>query len=644
MKSISHYTVKVVAPIIFAAASFAYAENVYEYMPATPASIANMNNNLYWKVNGADATETKPEDGASLLFTDDTLAANGGKDVQMYFLRKDLTLTDYTLSAASNTFWLNYFSGDSAIAANTLSIEGTLNKSGNSTLYLGRWMSSSISTNNNLLNININNLNISEGTTNIIGSQNILIKNLGTSKVTGGTLKVDANYIDSETKEGGNLELWGNLDISGKSSVNLKAKTTTISSVNVQEGALLTFDKTNDAEKNIINAENLSISTTQTGKGVIKTTGNAELNVDTLRLDAQNAVLEAYGKTDIKNVIVSDKYERGSGHLYFYQEDGKVGNISVVNGSIWINVKNETTKLTVDTLDLGNSVKKNAFYLGGNMQNAYIGEIKGTTGYFIVSRETTDTTTTVGGISGSFDNVAPWITTTVENPVTVTLKIDSDGRDFKYTGIVKDEFVNNADRASLAIVKNGTSRQILAGKNNFTGGLTVNKGTLHANSATDGVIGSVTVNKGGYFGSAGTFVKVDSLIMNGGKLLFDREFGDSIALTFNDSSSISQILASDFAFANISDDMLDKPFSLIEFDDYESGIGTLLQSIIDSEDNGKYTYVDAKTGKTYNALFGSEIDSGVFSVTLSVPEPSTWAAIFGALALAFAIYRKRQSK
>ncbi len=643
MKSISHYTVKVVAPIIFAAASFAYAENVYEYMPATPKEIVNMNNNLYWKVNGADATETKPENGASLLFTDDTLSANGDKAVKMYFHKKDLTLTDYTLSASSNTFWLNYYGSDSATPGNTLSIDGTLNKSGGSTLWLGRWMSSKTSTDNNLLNHNINNINISEGTTNILGSQNILVKNSGTSKVTGGTLNVDANYIDSETKEGGNLELWGNLDISGTSSVNLKAKTTTISSVNVQAGATLTFDKTADAEKNIINAENLSISSTESGKGVIKTTANTELNVDTLRLDSFQAVLEAYGKTDIKNVIVSDTYSRGAGMLYFYQEDAKIGTISLVNGPTTIELRGETTKVTINTVDLGNSPKKNAFYLAKNVQNAYIGEIKGTTGYFIVSRETTDKTVTVGGISGSFDNVAPWIITTLENPVTVTLKIDSDGRDFKYTGIVKDEF-GNTDLASLAIVKDGTSRQILAGKNNFTGGLTVNKGTLHANSATNGVIGSVTVNKDGYFGSAGTFVKLDSLIMNGGKLLFDREFGDSIALTFNDSSSISQILASDFAFANISDDMLGLSFDLIEFEDYESGIGTLLQSIIDSEDNGKYTYVDTKTGKTYNALFSSEEGSGAFSVTLSVPEPATWAAIFGALALAFAIYRKRQGK
>ncbi len=639
-KTISY---KAIAPIMFAAASFAYAENVYEYMPATPAEVVNMNNNLYWKVNGAEAAQTKPESGASLLFTDDTLAANGDKAVKMFFQKKDLTLTDYTLSASSNTFWLNYYGNDSATPGNTLSIDGTLNKSGGSTLYLGRWMSSKSSTDNNLLNININNLNISEGTTNILGSQNIIIKNSGASKITGGTLNVDANYIDSETKEGGNLELWGNLDISGTSSVNLKAQTTTISNVNVQSGSTLTFDKTADADKNIINAETLSISSTESGKGVIKTTANTELNVDTLRLDSFQAVLEAYGKTDIKNVIVSDTYARGSGMLYFYKEDAKIGTISLVNGPATIDLRGDTTKVTIDTVDLGNSPRKNAFYLAKNIENSYIGEIKGSTGYFIVSRETTDKTTTVGGISGSFDNVAPWITTDVENPVTVTLKIDSDGKDFKYTGVVKDEF-GNTDRACLAIVKNGTSRQILAGKNNFNGGLTLNKGTLHANSATDGTVGNVTVNKGGYFGSAGTFVKLDSLSMLGGKLLFDRELGSNVALTFANSDSIYQILASDFAFANISDDMLGVSFDLIEFEDYENGIGALLQAIIDSKDNGKYEFIDVKTGKAYNALFESEEGSGVFSVTLSVPEPATWAAIFGALALALAIYRKRQGK
>ena len=62
----------------------------------------------------------------------------------------------------------------------------------------------------------------------------------------------------------------------------------------------------------------------------------------------------------------------------------------------------------------------------------------------------------------------------------------------------------------------------------------------------------------------------------------------------------------------------------------------------DSEDNGKYEYIDKASGKYYFAKFAAEDGTGEFSVMFSVPEPSTWAAIFGALALAFAIYRRRK--
>lgn len=42
----------------------------------------------------------------------------------------------------------------------------------------------------------------------------------------------------------------------------------------------------------------------------------------------------------------------------------------------------------------------------------------------------------------------------------------------------------------------------------------------------------------------------------------------------------------------------------------------------------------------YKVTFGG--DDNAFTATFEVPEPSTWAAIFGALALAFAIYRRRK--
>ena len=212
---------------------------------------------------------------------------------------------------------------------------------------------------------------------------------------------------------------------------------------------------------------------------------------------------------------------------------------------------------------------------------------------------------------------------------------------------------NSTHDGVLSVVKNGKSWQrVYGGDSNYTGTTTVNDGALFiaktrrnlASSQDNGMSTVVTIN-GGYFGSAGRADKgcyVDGISFNGGKLLYNFEFGKDLQITMKDSSAIlGKILASDFAFANISS-AIGETIDLFWFDgdDVES-IGSYLQAIIDSDENGKYEFVDVKTGDTYYAKFLSE-DSSVFSVTLSVPEPSTWAAIFGALALAFAIYRRRK--
>ncbi|MDY6068643.1 MAG: PEP-CTERM sorting domain-containing protein, partial [Opitutales bacterium] len=103
------------------------------------------------------------------------------------------------------------------------------------------------------------------------------------------------------------------------------------------------------------------------------------------------------------------------------------------------------------------------------------------------------------------------------------------------------------------------------------------------------------------------------------------------------SDLIGSILSSDFTFANI---VADTSYILFSFED--GSMNSYLQAIVDSEDNGKYKYIDKASGKYYFAKFAAEDATGEFSVMFSVPEPSTWAAIFGALALAFAIYRRRK--
>ena len=58
------------------------------------------------------------------------------------------------------------------------------------------------------------------------------------------------------------------------------------------------------------------------------------------------------------------------------------------------------------------------------------------------------------------------------------------------------------------------------------------------------------------------------------------------------------------------------------------------------ESGKEFTVIDAN-GNEYEAEF-DETDGSVIHIGEQIPEPSTYAAIFGALALAFAAYRRRK--
>ena len=192
----------------------------------------------------------------------------------------------------------------------------------------------------------------------------------------------------------------------------------------------------------------------------------------------------------------------------------------------------------------------------------------------------------------------------------------------------------------INIVKNGANTQILAAQNNsIKGTITVNEGVL--GYASSNKVESVTVN-GGEFASWNSSsmsdLSIGTLNMNGGKLHFDFNTGLNSALSLAKGGDIiGNILSSDFTFANI---VTDTSYILFSFED--GSMNSYLQAIVDSEDNGKYEYIDKASGKYYFAKFAAEDGTGEFSVMFSVPEPSTWAAIFGALALALAIYRRRK--
>jgi len=96
--------------------------------------------------------------------------------------------------------------------------------------------------------------------------------------------------------------------------------------------------------------------------------------------------------------------------------------------------------------------------------------------------------------------------------------------------------------------------------------------------------------------------------------------------------ALSDIIATDFAFMNISGGQ----FDLIKFND-----GNMYSSLI-ALIGSTFEYVDAATFDLYEGTF-FENGSGVFAIEfVLIPEPSTYAAIFGILALALAAYRRRK--
>ena len=342
-----------------------------------------------------------------------------------------------------------------------------------------------------------------------------------------------------------------------------------------------------------------------------------------------------YVNTNVENLIVGGEDSLGAMCARFYGRDYLTG---------------KTTSEDLRTTDNFGTVtvnQKGMVYFGGRQNNGeeFSTTIKSATvngGTMFFGQDTKAGETfaakigTLAGASGQVGMYDSSAQNADKRTLNLTLGTDTAGTSVFY-GRVHDTMHAND---YINIVKNGANRQILAAQNNsIKGTITVNEGTL--GFASNSKVASVDLN-GGEFASwnassAGD-LSIGTLNMNGGKLHFDFNTSMNSALSFAQSSDIiGEILEGDFTFANIA---TDTSYILFSFED--GAINSYLQALIDSEDNGKYEYIDKTTGQTYMAKFASEAESGEFSVMFSVPEPATWAAIFGALALAFAIYRRRK--
>ena len=219
------------------------------------------------------------------------------------------------------------------------------------------------------------------------------------------------------------------------------------------------------------------------------------------------------------------------------------------------------------------------------------------------------------------------------------------------------EFYNSTINAdSINLREGGTSLLLKDSQTTVSGKLNINSG---ANLIIDG--GSFSANS---FSQVGTYSKdnsADIKILNGGSFILN---GDGVSyskqghniyvdatssftssnkdsfygkLTFEAGANVS--LANGISLENTSFELVIDDISTLqdkELNEYFETItlaGNSIENLLTSEN---LTVLDKESGISFDVSIS---DSGIITL---VPEPSTYAAIFGALALAFAAYRRRK--
>ncbi len=198
------------------------------------------------------------------------------------------------------------------------------------------------------------------------------------------------------------------------------------------------------------------------------------------------------------------------------------------------------------------------------------------------------------------------------------------------------------------VVKTGVGTLVLGGPQQFTGATVVSAGTLRINGSS---MSATTIQNGATLGGSGSFGGLTT-IQSGAHLAPGNSVGTltfNSGLTLNTGSILNFELGTTSDLISVTSGILTGP----------SGIGGVTLHLSNSGGfaAGTYTLFDFNTGGTTTSDFeasdfalGSTISGFTYSLALNgntlqltasaIPEPSTYAAIFGALVLGLAAYRR----
>lgn len=295
---------------------------------------------------------------------------------------------------------------------------------------------------------------------------------------------------------------------------------------------------------------------------------------------------------------------------------------------------------------------------------------------------------TVAGLAGSAGTARGTVTNDVAAATTGMLTINNTGSHV-YNGVIADA-VTGGNLGKTALTKTGAGTQTLAGTNTHTGATSVTAGTLVvsgsiASSATtvgsgatlalsgSGAAGAVTVNSGtfqlgtagiagavaingGTFGGSGT---VNSLVFTGAGNFGPGNSPGTVTIanggTFTlgaDTTSTFQFTDSGFGIGTF--DLVTTPGTgtgtiagILNLDFTGSGYtaGTSVTFINLASITGTFSSVNVTGLTDLTATLNYDNALGDVSLTLAsaIPEPSSYAALFGVTGLGVALLRRRRN-
>ena len=245
-----------------------------------------------------------------------------------------------------------------------------------------------------------------------------------------------------------------------------------------------------------------------------------------------------------------------------------------------------------------------------------------------------------------------------ENFIVIQLHLTSDPTTgigtVTLSGVVSN---GNNSFVRLALLKDGPNTFVLTGSNTFSGGTTVNGGTLLVNNTSGSGTGSalVTVNNSGTLGGTGTItvVPIEGVaqvnVNSGGTIAPGNGPGQIGPLSLND--TVTNLGSSSTLLIDIGGMVSDRLLttgvlnltagSIIDFNQLSTPSALLYQLATYSSINGAFTPMHLPAG--YELFYnpnGTELDL----VFTAIPEPATWLGAAVALGALLFTQRRRFAK